>query len=151
MCGAAGARLSTAADSVTNDMGDAAEEASADPLILSSAKGLCPQCGAQTLFDGAVKFAPRCRVCGLDYTQFNVGDGPAAFLTMIVGALILGLALLTEFKAHPPIWLHLLLWPVLTVVCVTGSLRIAKAMLLTLEFRNKAHEGALVMPPDKGA
>lgn len=129
-------------------MSDISDEAEPDPLLVSSAKGLCPRCGAQTLFVGAVRFAPRCRSCGLDYAQFNVGDGPAAFLTLIVGAVILGLALALEFKVHPPMWLHLILWPVLTVVCVVGALRIAKGMLLILEYRNKAREGRLAKGGD---
>ncbi len=120
------------------------------PLILSAAKGLCPQCGMPTLFSSPVGFAEKCRGCGLDYQQFNVGDGPAAFLTMIVGGLVLGLALAVEFSAHPPLWVHILLWPVLTVACVVGSLRVAKGMLLILEYRNKAREGALVKPDRPG-
>lgn len=123
------------------------EPAPPQPSLLTvSAKGLCPQCGAQTLFVSPVRFAERCRMCGLDYTQFNVGDGPAAFLTLIVGGIILALALVVEFKAHPPLILHLLLWPVLTVACVVGSLRVAKGMLLTLEYKNKAAEGVLKKP-----
>ncbi|MDQ4418932.1 DUF983 domain-containing protein [Sphingobium sp. DEHP117] len=118
------------------------------PLLLASAKGLCPRCGAQTLFVSPVRFADGCRMCGLDYRQFNVGDGPAAFLTLIVGGLILGLALALEFSVHPPLVVHLLLWPVLTVACVVGSLRVAKAMLLTLEYKNKAAEGVLAKPAD---
>lgn len=113
------------------------------PLVMASAKGLCPRCGAQTLFVSPVRFADSCRMCGLDYRQFNVGDGPAAFLTMIVGGLILGLALALEFSVHPPLILHILLWPVLTVALVVGSLRVAKGMLLTLEYKNKAAEGVL--------
>jgi len=122
----------------------------ASPLILSAAKGLCPRCGAPALFSSPVGFAPRCRACGLDYGQFNVGDGPAAFLTMIVGGLVLALALTVEFSIHPPLWVHLVLWPVLTVACVVGSLRVAKGMLLTLEYRNKAREGVLAKaePPE---
>ncbi len=116
------------------------------PLLTASAKGLCPQCGAQTLFVSPVRFADKCRMCGLDYRQFNVGDGPAAFLTLIVGAVILGLALVLEFKVHPPLILHLLLWPALTVTCVVGCLRVAKGMLLTLEYKNKAAEGVLKKP-----
>lgn len=123
------------------------EPAPPQPSLLTvSAKGLCPQCGAQTLFVSPVRFAERCRMCGLDYAQFNVGDGPAAFLTLIVGGIILALALVVEFKAHPPLILHLLLWPVLTVACVVGSLRVAKGMLLTLEYKNKAAEGVLKKP-----
>lgn len=116
------------------------------PLLISAGKGLCPQCGARTLFASVVGFADQCRMCELDYRAFNVGDGPAAFLTMIVGGLILGLALALEFTAHPPLFVHLLLWPILTVACVVGSLRVAKAVLLILEYRNKAREGVLVQP-----
>jgi len=126
-------------------MNDPADREGGDeaPLLVAAAKGLCPRCGAATLFATMVGFAPRCRACGLDYEQFNVGDGPAAFLTMIVGALVLLLALVVEFSIRPPLWLHVIIWPVLTVICVTGALRLAKGALLILEYRNKAREGVL--------
>jgi uncharacterized protein (DUF983 family) len=50
--------------------------------------GLCPRCGAKTLFAGFASFAPECRACGLQFQAFNVGDGPAAFLTLGIGALV---------------------------------------------------------------
>jgi uncharacterized protein (DUF983 family) len=109
--------------------------------------GLCPRCGARTLFQGALRFTPRCRACGLDYSSFNVGDGPAAFLILLVGTLIVGLALWLELATEPPFWVHLLLWPVLTLLLVVGSLRVGKGMLLTLEYRNAAREGRIA-PPD---
>lgn len=102
--------------------------------------GLCPQCGAGTLFDGVVQFAPRCRACGLDFSRFNVGDGPAAFLILIVGGLIVGLALWLELSLAPPFWVHALLWIPLTVALVMGGLRVAKAALLAIEYRNRAGE-----------
>ncbi|WP_150290076.1 DUF983 domain-containing protein [Sphingobium estronivorans] len=111
------------------------------PLLVAAAQGSCPQCGAATLFVGPVRFAPSCRACGLDLAQFNVGDGPAAFLTLIVGTVMVVLALTLELKVHPPLWLHILLWTPLTVLAVVGSLRVAKAMLLILEYRNRAREG----------
>lgn len=105
--------------------------------------GLCPQCGAKGLFDGLTRFAPQCKSCGLDYGQFNVGDGPAAFLTLIVGALSLGLALWIEFTLEPPLWLLLaLLTPVVAATTILG-LRIAKAALLAAEYRRKAGEGRI--------
>lgn len=119
------------------------------PLVIQSAKGLCPQCGAQTLFAGPIRFAPNCPACGLDYAQFNVGDGPAAFLTMIIGGAILVLALVLEFKVHPPLWLHLVLWTPLIIASVMGSLRVAKGALLILEYRNKAREGKIVAVENK--
>ncbi|MBH1999942.1 MAG: DUF983 domain-containing protein [Sphingomonadaceae bacterium] len=114
------------------------------PLPAQAARGLCPRCAAPTLFAGPVRFAPACSACGLDYDQFNVGDGPAAFLTLIIGALMLVFALVLEFQLHPPLWLHILLWTPLTTIAVIASLRVAKGALLILEYRNRAREGRLV-------
>lgn len=114
------------------------------PAIASVAlKGLCPECGAATLFGGIVRFAPRCRACGLDFSRFNVGDGPAAFLTFFLGALVVALAIALELSVGPPIWVHLLLWIPLTVVGTFLSLRAAKAALIALEHRNRAREGRI--------
>ena len=103
--------------------------------------GLCPKCGARTLFAGWTRFADRCRACGLDLTTFNVGDGPAAFLTLIVGALIVFLALWLQLAAEPPWWVHVLLWVPLTVAGVLAGLRLSKAALLQSEYRHRAGEG----------
>lgn len=102
--------------------------------------GLCPQCGGKTLFDGAARFAPRCRACGLDYAQFNVGDGPAAFLTMVIGALVVVLAMWVEFSFDPPWWVHAVLWIPFVVLSTLWGLRISKAALLITEYRRKAVE-----------
>jgi uncharacterized protein (DUF983 family) len=105
--------------------------------------GLCPRCSARTLYKGLASFAPKCRACGLDYSAFNVGDGPAAFLILAVGALITGLAIWLELAFEPPFWVHILLWLPLTTVAVVGSLRLAKGMLLALEYRHRAREGRI--------
>lgn len=89
------------------------------------------------------RFSDKCRSCGLDYTKYNVGDGPAAFLTLIVGAVILGLALIVELNFKPPLIVHFLLWFPLTIGAVVGSLRVSKAVLLILEHRNQAREGSI--------
>jgi uncharacterized protein (DUF983 family) len=102
--------------------------------------GCCPRCGARTLFDGLARFAPRCRSCGLDFAGFNVGDGPAAFLTLVVGGLVTALALWLELSASPPWWLHVILWLPLTVGLVIAGLRVSKAMLLIREYRADARE-----------
>jgi uncharacterized protein (DUF983 family) len=108
---------------------------------VTSLKGLCPRCAAPTLYKGLASFHPQCRACGLDYSSFNVGDGPAAFLIFIVGGLITGLAIWLELAAEPPFWVHILLWLPLTVVAVIGSLRVSKGLLLALEYKHRAREG----------
>jgi uncharacterized protein (DUF983 family) len=95
------------------------------------------------MFDGIAAFAPKCRACGLDFAAFNVGDGPAAFLTLIVGALITGLAIGFELAVKPPFWIHFLLWIPITMIAVGGSLRFSKGMLLALEYKNQAREGRI--------
>ena len=106
-------------------------------------KGLCPRCGAATLFAGPTRFAERCRACGLDFTRFNVGDGPAAFLTLIVGGLLVGVAVTLQLTIEPPLWLLALILIPLATVAVMGALRIAKGALLALEYRNAAGEGRI--------
>src|SRR5688572_13213782 len=110
-------------------------------LSEAALRGLCPQCGARTLFDGWISFASRCRACGLDLASFNVGDGPAAFLTLIVGAIIIALMVWLQLTAAPPWWVHLLLWIPLATAGVIFGLRIGKAALLQSEYHNRAGEG----------
>jgi len=111
--------------------------------LTAALRGLCPRCGARTLFAGLATFAPRCRACGLDFEAFNVGDGPAAFLIFIVGGLVVGLAIAVELGLSPPWWVHVLLWLPLTAILTIGLLRLAKGLLLALEYRNKAGEGRI--------
>lgn len=109
----------------------------------SGLKGSCPRCGARTLFKSFTAFADRCSACGLDYSKFNVGDGPVVFMTLGIGALVVMLALWVEFSFLPPWWVHPLLWIPLTLALVLVSLRFAKGLLLALEYRNRAAVGRL--------
>jgi uncharacterized protein (DUF983 family) len=113
------------------------------PPLLVALRGLCPRCGSKTLFQSLTGFAPKCRACGLDLSAFNVGDGPAAFLILLIGALIVGLAITVDLKFSPPWWVHVLLWLPLTTAAVILSLRAAKALLLALEYRHRASEGRI--------
>lgn len=118
--------------------------ASSPPAILEVAcKGLCPRCGQPRLFAGWIRFADRCTACGLDFRQFNVGDGPAAFLTLILGTIVTAAAITLELTVHPPLWLHMLIWFPVTLAGVIWSLRIAKGALMSAEYRNAAREGRI--------
>ena len=112
-------------------------------LVMLALRGGCPQCGGRTLFGGMLSFAPKCSTCGLDFTAFNVGDGPAAFLTLIVGALVVLGAVSLELAVGPPFWVHILIWPAVTLGLVIGGLRVGKAALLISEYRNAAREGKI--------
>jgi uncharacterized protein (DUF983 family) len=112
-------------------------------IVAVGLHGLCPRCGERTLFAGFITFAARCGVCDLDFEAFNVGDGPAAFLTLIIGALVCIAAIAFELTVSPPWWLHVLLWVPVTIGLTIVSLRVAKGMLIASEYRNRAEEGRL--------
>ncbi|MGJ3629002.1 DUF983 domain-containing protein [Sphingomonas sp. MMS24-JH45] len=100
----------------------------------------CPRCGARTLFRSWIGFAETCCACGLRFSDFNVGDGPAAFLTLGIGTIVTVLAIWLELAAMPPWWVHVLIWLPITLAGVMATLRIAKGWLLALEYRNAARE-----------
>ncbi len=113
------------------------------PALEAALRGTCPRCGRGPLFAGLVRFRADCPGCGLDYAQFNVGDGPAAFLILIVGAILTVGALVLDGAAEPPWWVHLIWLPV-GLALTAGGLRLAKAWLLGAEYRNRAREGRIV-------
>jgi uncharacterized protein (DUF983 family) len=104
--------------------------------------GSCPRCGERALFNGWLSFSDRCRACGLDYSSFNVGDGPAAFLIFIVGTIVVVAALVVDGVFSPPWWVHLVWIPVTTALTVTG-LRLSKALLIAQEYKHRAREGRI--------
>jgi uncharacterized protein (DUF983 family) len=89
-----------------------------------------------------VRFAAKCRGCGLDFAAFNVGDGPAAFLILVVGAILVTGAISVELAFAPPYWVHLV-WLPLGVALTVFGLRFGKALLLALEYRHRTQEGRL--------
>jgi uncharacterized protein (DUF983 family) len=131
------------------DMTDASPAPAEPSIVAAGLRGLCPRCGAKSLFAGTIKFASRCRACGLDFDRFNVGDGPAAFLTLIIGTLVCVAAIAFELAASPPWWLHVVIWVPVTIGLVVGSLRVAKGMLMASEYRNRAEEGRLRQEPPR--
>jgi uncharacterized protein (DUF983 family) len=105
--------------------------------VAAALRGECPRCGERTLFAGAAAFAPCCRACGLDFAAFNVGDGPAAFLILIVGAILTAAAITVELEFQAPWWVHLVWIPVGLILTLVG-LRLAKALLIAREYRTGA-------------
>ena len=80
-------------------VGAPAIDRAAPPAALSAGlRCRCPACGQGPLFEGFLKVRQRCPVCGADVSAHDSGDGPVAFIVLIAGGLVVGLALLTEVK-----------------------------------------------------
>lgn len=125
--------------------------ANADPnrLIPALSAGIrcrCPRCGKGALLVGFLDVAPECDACGLDYGFVDAGDGPAVFVIMLAGFLIVGAALVVEARWHPPLWLHAVLWVPLTLGLCLGLLRPLKGVLIALQFHHRAREGRIETP-----
>ena len=103
--------------------------------------GKCPRCGKGGLFTGFLDLAPQCSVCGLGMQFADAGDGPAVFVTLFAGFFVLGLALWTEIKYEPPMWLHLVIFLPLALIVCLGMLRPLKGLLVALQYRSKAGQG----------
>lgn len=120
-----------------------AEKTSSTSPLQTALLCRCPRCGKGPLFTSALGMRERCTNCGLDYAFIDTGDGPAVFAIFILGFLCLGGALIAEFRFGVPWWGHVLLWGILTPLVAVFLLRFLKAMLIALQYRNKAEEGRL--------
>jgi uncharacterized protein (DUF983 family) len=116
------------------------------PTALPIASGLlghCPGCGNGRLFKGFLGLRPSCEKCGIDYGFADAGDGPAVFVILIGGAIVVFAALMTEVVYQPPYWLHAALWLPLVLLVTLGPLRPIKGLLIALQYHHKAAEGRL--------
>ncbi len=112
-------------------------------LLRAAVLARCPRCGQGALFRQVLVLRDSCDACQLDYKFIDTGDGPAVFAIFILGFLVLGMALYVEFTFFPPPWVHVVLWGLLTPLFALVSLRFLKALLISLQYRNKAEEGRL--------
>jgi len=98
----------------------------------------CPRCGEAPLFSGLLEIRQTCQSCGLELAKLDPGDGPAVFVILILGFIVVGLALWLEMKYEPPMWLHMVLWTPLILGGSVGMLRPFKATLFALQYRHRA-------------
>ena len=116
-------------------------------LTESAVRGIacrCPRCGQGKLYAGFLNLRAKCCSCGLDYAFIDAGDGPAVFIIMIAGAIVVAAALIVEVKYQPPFWLHAALWLPLTLAVTLWPLRAMKSLLIALQFHHKAAPGRLI-------
>lgn len=104
----------------------------------------CPRCGEGKLFEGFLSLRPACEKCGLDYSFIDAGDGPAVFIILIAGFVVVGLALFVEIKYQPPFWVHAVLWIPAVLATTVLPLRSMKSLLVALQFHHKAAPGQLI-------
>ncbi|MCB1513493.1 MAG: DUF983 domain-containing protein [Hyphomicrobiaceae bacterium] len=118
------------------------QKPTASPVALAL-KARCPRCGEGPLFHQVLNLRERCDSCGLDYKFIDTGDGPAVFAIFILGFVVLGGALWVQLTYDTPMLLTVALSGVVTLALALGLLRFLKALLIALQYKNKAEEGRL--------
>ncbi len=109
--------------------------------VVAGLTGRCPRCGKGKMFEGFLSLRPRCDQCGLDYSSMDSGDGPAVFIILLAGFIVVFAALVTEIVYQPPFWLHAMLWLPLILVVTLLPLRPMKSLMVALQYHHKAAEG----------
>jgi uncharacterized protein (DUF983 family) len=103
-------------------------------------RGACPRCGKGRLFAGLLNVVDRCSSCGLDLRGNDAGDGPAVFVILGLGAIIMILVFWVEFRYEPPWWVHVAIWLPLTFALAVWMLRFLKALLVAQQFVHRTTE-----------
>ena len=125
-------------------MDDAPSVAGAEPpgRTLSMRRGFlgrCPACGQGRLFGRFLKVADACEVCGTEFHHHRADDFPPYIVMFIVGHAVVYGILQTETRLEVPLWVHLAVWPALTVVLAVGLLQPVKGAVVGLQYALGMH------------
>ncbi len=115
----------------------------AAPLLTVALRCRCPRCGRGPLYRGLLTVRESCPVCGLDLRESDTGDGPAVLVMFFLCVVIIGLAIWLEMAYAPPLWVHAVIWPPVTVGLALVIMRPAKAVMVALQYRHRATEMGL--------
>jgi uncharacterized protein (DUF983 family) len=96
----------------------------------------CPRCGEGRLL-GVLAVRDACERCGLDFRAHDAGDGPAVFVILLLGALVVPMALFAETRLEPPMWFHAVVWPPVILALALLMLRPLKGLLVALQYRHR--------------
>jgi len=105
--------------------------------LVKSFKCKCPRCHDAPIFNGLFKFEPqdKCPSCGLNLAANDNADGPAVFLIFILGFTVVPLALWVDSVFETPLIIHVIVWSVLLVGLILGTLKPIKSYIMALQYR----------------
>jgi len=102
-------------------------------------RGQCPACGRGRLFERYLRVHDRCLECGTELHHHRADDLPPYLVIVVVGHLI-GWGILTaETRLEVPLWLHIAVWPALTLVLCLALLQPIKGAVVGLQYALGMH------------
>lgn len=109
------------------------------PAMRRGFLGHCPACNQGRLFGRFLKVVDRCEACGTEFHHHRADDLPPYLVIFVVGHLIGYGILMTETKMEMPLWAHLAIWPLLTLVLSLALLQPAKGAVVGLQYALGMH------------
>ncbi len=106
-------------------------------LVSAALSGLCPRCGARTLFAAPAGLADVCSACGLDILALERGGRFVGVVTMLLALVLIMAALATDEWLRPPLWATFLFWGPVTVGSVVFGLRFYKTMWVYHQYEER--------------
>jgi uncharacterized protein (DUF983 family) len=103
----------------------------------------CPRCGKGKLFSGLIQLRAACPACGLDFSKMDVGDGFVVPILMVLGFAVVGGAIWFDFTFNPPLWVHALIWPPVTLILAVLMTRYLKSFLAVQQYHVRRAEMGL--------
>lgn len=101
--------------------------------------GKCPNCGRGHVFDGFLRVARQCEVCGEPFHHHRADDLPAYLVLLFVGHLIVTLLLMVDSAYAPPYWVEFSIWIPLTLFLSLGLLRPVKGAVVAMQWQMGMH------------
>ena len=115
---------------------------SVDPFQ-AGLRGRCPRCGEGDLLKGFLTLKGSCSSCRLDYSFAEQADGPAVFIMLIVGFVVVGLALWLEVNYSPAVWVHIVILFPIAIAMSLYLQRVLKGVMTCLQYKHQAKQGHL--------
>ena len=108
--------------------------------VRRGAAGRCPSCGGGRLFPRFLKVAEACDACGQELHHHRADDFPPYIVIFIVAHLVGTGILIAETRFEDtPLWFHLAVWPLLTVVLCLVLLQPVKGAVVGLQYALRMH------------
>ena len=102
--------------------------------------GRCPSCNEGRIFRAYLKVNDACPVCGEEFFHHRADDAPPYFTILVVGHVVGALMLFVEEQNdNLPIWIHMAIWPALTVILCLALLPRFKGALIGYQWALGMH------------
>jgi uncharacterized protein (DUF983 family) len=98
-------------------------------------RGSCPNCGKGKLFRSYLAQNAACPNCGEDFSAIHADDGPAWFVMLLTGAIVMPPALYLAVHELMPDWAVIVLLLILTAMVALLLLPRAKGLFIAILWR----------------